>query len=126
MYLKKYRDFINPRSLKMMIGDSIFEMEISMDHEKGLSGRDSIENDGMVFVFPNPSPKSFHMKNCKIPLDIAFCNSGKVVKIYKNCPPCKGPRCKKYTCFSSDVVLEFAGGYCDTKGITEGQFCQIF
>jgi uncharacterized membrane protein (UPF0127 family) len=126
MHLKKYRDFINPRSLNIKIGDSIFEMEVCTNHKIGLSKRESLDKDGMIFLFSNSGEKSFHMKDCIISLDIVFCNKGEIVKIYKNCLPCKDPLCKKYTCSSSDMVLEFRGGYCDTRGITEGQFCQIF
>jgi uncharacterized membrane protein (UPF0127 family) len=125
MTLKKYSDFINPRFLEIKIGDSIFDMEICTNHKIGLSKRESLDKDGMVFIFPISGNKSFHMKDCMISLDIVFCNKGEIVKIYKNCPPCNKSECKKYNCTDSDLVLEFMGGFCDSNGIKEGQFCQI-
>jgi len=126
MHLKKYNQFIDPRSLEVMVGDSIFDMELCTNAEKGLSGRDSVSLDGMVFIFPESSSRSFHMKDCLILLDIVFCNQGQVVKIYENCPPCKDQECQKYTCESSDFVLEFPGGTCSKEqSIKEGVLCQI-
>lgn len=126
MPLKKYNEFIDPRSLEVMVGDSIFDMEVCEDPEKGLSGRERVSHDGMIFIFEESAPRSFHMKDCLISLDIVFCNEGQVVKIYENCPPCEDAECEKYSCEFSDLVLEFPGGTCsDFPSIKEGSLCQI-
>ena len=42
----------------------------------GLAHRTSLAEDrGMLFVFPRPQPLRFHMRDCLIPLDIAFIDS---------------------------------------------------
>jgi uncharacterized membrane protein (UPF0127 family) len=125
MPLKKYNEFIDPRSLEVMVGDSIFEMELCENHEQGLSNRESVSRDGMIFIFSESAPRSFHMKECLIPLDIVFCNLGQVVKIYQNCQPCE-EECEKYSCESSDLVLEFPAGTCSNNpSLKEGSLCQI-
>ena len=41
--------------------------------ERGLMGRDSLADDeGMLFLFDKPAERSFWMKNCLIPIDVAF------------------------------------------------------
>ena len=43
------------------------------DFRLGLMFRESLEKDsGMLFIFDSVEQQSFHMKNTKIPLDIAF------------------------------------------------------
>jgi hypothetical protein len=110
--------------MKVMIGDNFFDLEVAEDHEKGLSGRDSITKDGMIFIFPDIEPLQFHMKDCKFPLDIIFCKEGEIVNVYENCPPCEED-CTKYACDLGDLVIELPAGACSKKGIKTGGFCQI-
>jgi len=123
--LKKYNNFIDPQSTRVMIGDHFFDLEICKDHVKGLSKRDKVEMDGMIFMYNEPISLSYHMKDCRIPLDILFCRDGQVVDIHHNCPPCKSLPCKKYECDSSDLVIELPGKTCSSLGITSGLSCQI-
>ncbi|WP_062053142.1 DUF192 domain-containing protein [Aquimarina longa] len=57
--------------------------------QTGLMYRTSMQNNqGMLFMFPEEAPRSFYMKNTKIPLDIIFIDSkNKVVSIQKNARP---------------------------------------
>lgn len=125
MSLKKYNDFIYPQSMKIMVGDNFLNLEVCTDHEKGLAKRDYVEYDGMIFIYPDPIPLSFHMKDCKFPLDIIFCNEAQVVKIHENCPPCESDPCKKYSCDLGDLVIELPAGKCSELSINEGDLCQI-
>lgn len=109
-----------------MIGDHFFDLEVCKDHIKGLSNRDKVEFDGMIFIYDKPHNLLFHMKDCKIPLDILFCKDGQVVDIHHNCPPCKSLPCKKYECSSpSDLVIELPGKTCYVLGIKSGVSCQV-
>ncbi|MEO1008859.1 MAG: DUF192 domain-containing protein [Planctomycetota bacterium] len=58
------------------IKGEVFFLEIAADDPtrvRGLSGRELIEEDGgMLFVFPRPRPLSFVMRDCLVPIDIAF------------------------------------------------------
>ncbi|MFI4917601.1 MAG: DUF192 domain-containing protein [Phycisphaerales bacterium JB060] len=58
------------------INGQAFFMEIAADDAtrlKGLGGREQIEPDGgMIFVFPRPRSLEFVMRDCLVPIDIAF------------------------------------------------------
>lgn len=47
---------------------------------RGLSGRDRLAADGgMLFVYPRPQVLEFCMRDCLVPLDIAFINADRCV-----------------------------------------------
>ncbi|NDE91687.1 MAG: hypothetical protein EB059_11250, partial [Alphaproteobacteria bacterium] len=49
--------------------------------ERGLMSRDSLTPwDGMVFIFDNPQPVAFWMKDTKIPLEVGFFDDGGVLQ----------------------------------------------
>lgn len=56
--------------------------------QKGLMYRDSLgENCGMLFIFPDSQPRSFWMRNTKIPLSIAYTDAnGYIINIEEMCP----------------------------------------
>lgn len=60
------------------------------DQIKGLSIRDQMnENEGMLFVYAEPSRQSFWMKDMKFPIDIIWLNgTGSVVHVEENLRPC--------------------------------------
>lgn len=58
------------------------------EKQKGLSGREALPQDqGMVFLFEEPSIHSFWMKDMKFPIDIIFINENKIVSIIENAKP---------------------------------------
>jgi len=109
------------------LGDHTFVLEECKDYRKGLSGREHLhDNEGMLFSFPSRGERSFHMKDCLIPLDIIFIDKGKIKKIHHNCPPCKLSECDKFDCDSSDIVIELLGGTCKKNNINEGLIFRHF
>lgn len=52
--------------------------------ERGLMSRTNLnENEGMLFVFPQPRPVSFWMKDTPVPLSIAYVGpSGRILEIH--------------------------------------------
>ncbi|WP_318342802.1 DUF192 domain-containing protein [Flagellimonas baculiformis] len=69
-----------------------FDIEIAetdYETETGLMYRQSMEeNQGMLFIFPNVSSRSFYMKNTEFPLDIIYVNEEmKIVSFQKNAKP---------------------------------------
>ena len=103
------------------IGDHTFVLEECKDFPKGLSEREHLlENEGMLFNFNEKGYRSFHMKDCIIPLDIIFVKEGKIDKIYHNCNPCELKECEKFEHESADTVIELMGGTCKEKDINEG------
>jgi uncharacterized membrane protein (UPF0127 family) len=85
---------------------------------KGMMGRNSLEG-GMLFPYDRVQRRDFHMKNCKISLDIIFINQGKINNIHSDCPPCQQNNCPNYSGVA-DNVLEFPGGYCKKNNIKIG------
>lgn len=107
---------INNEVLSTLIAES------SYDQQVGLMNRDyPIPN--MSFVYSAPRINKFWMKNTKIPLDIIFCKSGKVVEI------CKG---EPYSLSSiggdhmSDLVVELPYGTASAKNIKVGTLIEVF
>ena len=63
--------------------------ENDYEQETGLMYRNTMKsNQGMLFIFEDNRPRSFYMKNTKIPLDLLFINDeNKVVSIKENARP---------------------------------------
>ena len=58
------------------------------DFNTGLMFREKLDqNSGMLFIFDQVSEKSFHMKDTKIPLDIAFINKDGIIESIKELEP---------------------------------------
>ncbi|MDT0559622.1 DUF192 domain-containing protein [Ichthyenterobacterium sp. W332] len=81
--------------LQLLKNDSIItslDIEIADDDyqiQTGLMYRSNMENNrGMLFIFPNERPRSFYMKNTRIPLDIIYFDTNKkLVSIQKDAKP---------------------------------------
>jgi uncharacterized membrane protein (UPF0127 family) len=91
----------------------------------GLMYRPSMEQDwGMLFVYPEEQPRSFWMKNTRIPLDMVFVDAeGTVVSIVESAEPetltprrSEGP---------ARFVLELNGGVAGESGIEPGQSMSV-
>jgi uncharacterized membrane protein (UPF0127 family) len=53
--------------------------------EKGLSDRETLAHDGMIFIFDRPSLQTFWMKDMKFNIDIVWVDdSGEVIQINEN------------------------------------------
>lgn len=110
-----------PEFVKVRLGSHNFLLEFCNDNEAGLIGR-KITEDGMIFHFPDSSPKAFHTNGCIEAIDIVFCNNGQVEKIYHDCPPNSE---KMFTCPESDTVIEFPSGTCFSFSIKDKDVLQF-
>jgi uncharacterized membrane protein (UPF0127 family) len=96
---------------------------IPEDQAQGLMYRESLPpNRGMLFVFDQPSPHHFWMKNTMIPLDIIWLDEAdKVIFVSADTPPCKADPCPTY---GTDVpvrrVLELEAGMAKKEGVVVG------
>ena len=108
------------------LGGKTFSVEIADTSEKqalGLMFRDSMPADaGMIFIFPNEAPRSFWMKNCRIPLDIMYFDKDmKMVSVSANTPPCRVERCPSYPSTGPAMyVLELNAGVASELGVGPG------
>jgi hypothetical protein len=75
-------------ALWVAIGGETFQLELALDpatRHRGLSGRDSIpRNGGMLFVMARSEPFAMVMRDCSVPIDVAFLDSeGRVIAIHE-------------------------------------------
>ncbi len=111
---------------RVELGGKTFRVEVADTSEKqalGLMFRDSMAADeGMIFIFPGEAPRSFWMKNTRIPLDIMYFDKDfKLVSISADTPPCKVSRCPSYPSKApAKYVLELNAGTAATLGIGIG------
>lgn len=84
--------------------------------------RDSLASDGgMLFVFNDTEPRSFWMKNTKIPLDlISLDENFTVTGVRSNVPPCKKDPCPSYSLAKAHYVLEINAGVAADSQIVRG------
>lgn len=97
------------------------------ERAKGLMFRrmsDMPQDQGMLFIFPDETPRTFWMKNTLIPLDMIFIASDKrVVGIIPNAKPLsqEGRGVDK----PSQYVVELLGGSAKKFGIAEGSILEL-
>jgi len=89
----------------------------------GLMFRDQLpDNHGMLFVFPREAPRSFWMKNTRIPLDIMYFDRNlTLVSASENTPPCRVRLCPSYPSERpAQYVLELNAGKVAELGVVRG------
>lgn len=84
---------------------------------RGLMQRSGLPDlSGMLFVFPDESPRSFWMANTPLPLDIMFADSeGTLVSITKYTTPLSQEQVLSEG--AAQYVVEVPAGFSDTHGI---------
>ena len=104
-----------------------FTIEVAETPEtwaRGLMERPTLApHAGMLFLFPDVTPRAFWMMHTLIPLDMLFIAAdGRIINIQANAPPCEAPRhCPTYhSTAPAKYVLEIAGGRAHALGIRAG------
>jgi uncharacterized membrane protein (UPF0127 family) len=90
------------------------------DRQRGLMFRQSLASGhGMLFIFEQPGPLKFWMKNTYIPLDMIFLDGARqVVFVEENAEPLTlGPRGPDTP---TQFVIEVPGGWARTHGVETG------
>lgn len=114
------------RGPSVELGGKSFSVELAETQQKqalGLMFRESmLADEGMLFIFPAESPRSFWMKNTRIPLDIMYFNADLVmVSISADTPPCRVSRCPSYPSVApAKYVLELNAGVASELGVGPG------
>lgn len=125
-----------PESLWVEIAGEPFELELAVDpatRYQGLSGRHAIDpNGGMLFVNTEEIPRAMVMRDCWVPIDVAFLDfSGQVVAIHEMRPelprrPDESARDyeSRLRVYPSDApagfAIETAGGRLEAVGLKVG------
>lgn len=108
-------------------GDTLARIAIEVaDNEEertqGLMHRSQMADSlGMLFIFENAEPRSFWMKNTKIPLDILYVGDNKeIVMVYKSVMPYSKQSVPSYK--DARYVVEVIGGFTTEHNIKEGDY----
>ena len=109
-------------TVQVPIGQKTYTLEIVAKTEErntGLMRRDSMPEDhGMIFIFKAAEPRSFWMKNTRIPLDILYLDpTGKVVSIHRMEPYVEIPTRSKAP---AKYAIELNAGQAEAATIHEG------
>lgn len=114
LQLKKAANDSVIKSLDIEIADDDYQIQT------GLMYRDSMKKrQGMLFLFPNEAPRSFYMKNTRIPLDIIYIAAdSSIVSFQKNTEPFNETSLPSNA--PAKYVLEINGGLADTWQLEVG------
>lgn len=121
---------------EVVIGGERFRLEVAADPQtqyRGLGGRTEIpRNAGMLFVNASPRPLAFVMRDCPIPIDVAFLDAeGRVLNVHTMPPePPRRPdesagdyeaRLPAYpSAGPAQYAIELAGGRFAELGVGKG------
>ena len=102
-----------PQRPRVEINGHVWRVELATTRfarYRGLSGRGSVDGDeGMLFVYPQPKVLGFCMRECRIPLDIAFIDADlTIVRIHTMAIEPPGATEATYKAYSSDVPAQYA------------------
>ena len=97
-------------------------MRTKAELQKGLMYRENLgASSGMLFIFSPPQNLNFWMKNTLIPLDMVFISeSGSIVKIERDVPPCQIDPCPNYGGVLGKYVVEVNAGFAQSHNIQVG------
>lgn len=104
------------------IGSTSMLVELAYEEQTrrmGLMYRDGLpKNEGMLFIYPNAAPRSFWMKNTRMPLSIAFADEAGVILQISEMKALS----TKHTRCASDAkyALEANKGWFQENGIKTG------
>lgn len=120
----------SPALIETAHGSVLFNVELAVtpaERRQGLMGRTSLaSNEGMVFLFFQPTRAGFWMKNTRIPLTVAFFNNdGRILRIM-DMEPCHAMPCRVYRPgVKYDGALEVNRGALQQHGVEVGDVIHL-
>lgn len=122
------KDVMKDNSIqKIKVGDKELKVEIVKDLislKRGLSDRDEIGSEGMLFILENEQKIAFWMKDMRFSLDMIWIKDGKVIEISRDIPIPEGGKDQMLTLYSPkdsvEQVLEVKAGDSKRLGISVG------
>ncbi|MDB5896642.1 MAG: hypothetical protein JWP41_244 [Ramlibacter sp.] len=108
--------------VKLTAGMHIIDAQVAATPEQRMTGlmhrKEMPQHEGMLFVFEEPTPQCFWMKNTLLPLAIAFvADNGTIVNIDEMAPQTLDSHCSTKPV---RYVLEMNKGWFARKGIKAG------
>lgn len=96
----------------------------------GLSNKEEVPEDGMIFFFYEPSVQSFWMKDMKIAVDMIWVDGNEVIGVEKNVqPPIPHAKLEDLKIYRSndkaDIVIELEAGAADKLKIEQGSVLEM-
>jgi uncharacterized membrane protein (UPF0127 family) len=119
---------------EITVGDTLVPVELALSPDEqslGLGYRNGLQpGNGMLFVFQEPSERSFWMRGMRFCLDIIWIAGGEIVGAAENvCPDPPGTEDADRARFNSDVpvthVLEMDAGWLAGNGYGPGTIVDI-
>ena len=97
------------------------------ERRRGLMNVEHLPKDeGMAFVYPDPSTSSFWMKNTLIPLSIAFVGEDGRVIGFRDMTPCEADPCPMYGVDDAYLLaIEANPGWFEEHGIDVGDRAEL-
>lgn len=80
--LLPHKNTVNFDHLPILVGSESLNVELARSADEmrlGLSGRDSLNSDGMLFIFDTEDTQSFWMKDTRFPLILLFFDNNKLL-----------------------------------------------
>jgi uncharacterized membrane protein (UPF0127 family) len=115
---------------ELTIGAAVLRVELAATPEaraRGLMGRTTLPTDqGMAFVFGQPTTERFWMKDTLIPLSIAFWDERNRVVAILDMQPCRADPCPTYGPERPYVgAVEVNLGYFDDHAVEVGDHVEL-
>jgi uncharacterized membrane protein (UPF0127 family) len=117
-------------SSELTIGTAALHVDVAATPEaraRGLMGRTELPSDqGMAFVFSQPTTERFWMKDTLIPLSIAFWDERNRVVAILDMQPCRADPCPTYGPDRPYLgAVEVNLGYFDHHGVQVGDHVEL-
>lgn len=119
---------------EIMVGETPLTVELAIRAEEtslGLGYRNGLdEGTGMLFIFPDPAPRTFWMKGMRFCLDIVWILDDEITGAAENaCPDPEGTLDSDRARFPSpgyvNFVLEVPAGWMDEHGYGPGTIVEL-
>lgn len=126
---KKVASSLSDRQkIEVTVGNVELEVEVVKEESsirQGLSGRDQIGSDGMLFVLPERSKTAFWMKEMEFDLDIVWIDKDRIIDITQNVPkPAQDQTLSQLELYApakpANMVLELNAGDSQRYGLEVG------
>ncbi|MFZ5376345.1 MAG: DUF192 domain-containing protein [Patescibacteria group bacterium] len=127
--LATFQQIQDGSKIKIKLGKQVIEVEVAntdTSRTQGLSDRQEIGSDGLLFVFDKPDQYRFWMKQMRFGLDFIWLADQKIVEITRDVPPpVEGQQLQFLDIYQpavpADMMIEVAAGQAEKWGLEVDQ-----